>query len=45
MGSLKVASRVLKELADIIAKSVSMVLENSWCSAEDPSDWEKDQSF
>lgn len=41
MGSLKVDFRILKELADVIAKSLSMVFENSWCSGEDPTDWEK----
>lgn len=41
MGSLKVDFRILKELADVIAKSLSMVFENSWCSGEDPIDWEK----
>lgn len=33
---------VLKEAVDIVAKSLSIVFENSWCSGEDPTDWENE---
>ena len=41
MGADEVHPRVLRELADVIAKSLSMTSERSWQSGEVPGDWKK----
>ena len=41
MGPDDIHPRILKEMAEVIAKLLAIIFEKSWLAGEVPSDWKK----